>query len=151
MVEIAKSRAEIAKKMIPEILIVNPKEQNTVDEVMRITGGRGANVVITALSVPGVHTEAQIIASKMGRISLFGGIAGEAKGFLDSNLIHYKELSVYGVHATTAHLMKKVLDRLSSGELDMKKYIERTYQLASIEKGFLAIRDENVMKVVINT
>ncbi len=47
-------------------------------------------MVITALSVPSVHTEALEVASKMGRISLFGGIAGDGKGYLDSNLIHYK-------------------------------------------------------------
>lgn len=86
MVEIAKPRIEIAKKMIPDIIVINPKEQDTVEEVKRITNGRGANVVITALSVPSAHTEAQIIAAKRGRISLFGGIAGDGKGYLDSNL-----------------------------------------------------------------
>lgn len=47
MVEIAKPRIEIAKKMIPDIIVINPKEQDTVEEVKRITNGRGANVVIT--------------------------------------------------------------------------------------------------------
>lgn len=109
MVEIAKPRIEIAKKMIPDIIVINPKEQDTVEEVKRITNGRGANVVITALSVPSAHTEAQIIAAKRGRISLFGGIAGDGKGYLDSNLIHYKELSIHGVHATTAGMMKEII------------------------------------------
>lgn len=149
MVEIAKERAEIAKKMIPGIITINPNEENTVEEVMRITGGRGANVVITALSVPSVHTEAQQIAAKMGRISLFGGIVGESKGFIDSNLIHYKELAVHGVHATTAKFMRQILDQVAAGKLDLEKYVTDLVKLHDIESGFEAIRDRNALKVVV--
>ncbi len=150
MVEVADSRLEIAKKMIPSIEGINPNRQNTVDLVREMTNGRGANVVITALSVPSVHTEAQRIASKMGRISLFGGLAGEGRGHLDSNLIHYKELCVYGVHATTPRLVRQVLDTVVAGRVDMGKYVSCHYPLADIAGGFAAIRDQNAMKVVID-
>ena len=149
MVEIADERAEIAKKYIPGIYMINPSRENTVDRVMEITEGRGANVVVTALSVPSCHTEAQVIAAKMGRISLFGGIVGESKGWLDSNLIHYKELGVYGVHATRAPLMKKILDYVEEGKLDLQKYVSKVVKLENIEDGFAAIRDENAMKILV--
>lgn len=149
MVEIAEPRAEIARKMIPGIILINPKEQNTVEEVKKITGGRGANVIITALSVPSIHTEAQQIAAKMGRISLFGGIAGDGKGYLDSNLVHYKELSIHGVHATTPSMMKKIMEYVGAGRLNLEKYVSDIYELSEIQKGFEAIRDRNAMKVLI--
>ena len=149
MVEIAKERAEIARQMIPGIYMIDPSEQNTVDEVMRITEGRGANVVITALSVPSCHTEAQVIAAKMGRISLFGGIVGESKGWLDSNLIHYKELGVYGVHATRPNLMKDVIRYVEEGKLNLEKYVSKVVKLENIEDGFAAIRDENALKILV--
>ena len=149
MVEIAKPRIEIAKKMIPDIIVINPKEQDTVEEVKRITNGRGANV-ITALSVPSAHTEAQIIAAKRGRISLFGGIAGDGKGYLDSNLIHYKELSIHGVHATTAGMMKEIIRYVEEGKLNLEKYVTDVYDLKDISEGFLAIRDRNAMKVLVH-
>lgn len=149
MVEIAEERAELAKKMIPGIIVINPKYQNTVEEVARITEGRGANVVITALSVPSCHTEAQIIAAKMGRISLFGGIVGESKGWIDSNLIHYKELGVYGVHATRPDLMKQIISFVEAGKLDLDKYVSKIVKLENIEDGFAAIRDENALKILV--
>jgi len=149
MVEIAQIRAEIAKRMLPGIIMINPKEQNTVEEVEKITGGRGANVVITALSVPSTHTEAQIIAAKMGRISLFGGIAGDGKGYIDSNLIHYKELAVHGVHATTAGYMQQIIDCVSDEKLNLEKYVSEVYKLDKIEDGFISIRDHNALKVLI--
>jgi len=148
MVEIAEERRKVAKQMVPDVQIIDPAE-NTLAQVSKLTDGRGANVVITALSVAAVHEESLKIASKMGRISLFGGIPGDGKGYLDSNLIHYNELCVYGAHATKASMMKDVLNRVETGRLDLKKYITRKYPLAEIENGFIALRDENAMKVVL--
>jgi len=151
MVEIAAPRLEVAKQMVPGIVGIDPLSQNTKAEIHRLTRGRGANVVITALSVPELHTEALEIASKMGRISLFGGIPGDAKGYLDSNLIHYNELCVYGAHATLPGMMQEMLKLVQSGKIDLKKYISNRVTLADIEQGFIALRDENAMKVVVTT
>lgn len=150
VVEPVEKRGRMAMEKVPGIIWINPNIQNTVEEVQKLTDGRGANVVITATSVPEVHTEAQIIASKMGRISLFGGIAGESKGYLDSNLIHYKELAVYGVHATTPTYLREILALIESRQLNLQKYIERIVDIDHIMDGFQAIRDENIMKVVIH-
>lgn len=150
IVEPNEKRGKIAVEKVPGVIWINPKTQNTVEEVGKLTKNKGADVVITATSVPSVHTEAQIIAAKMGRISLFGGLPGESTGWIDSNLIHYKELQVCGVHATTAEFMKRIMDMIERKELDAKKYIERIVSLDEIEDGFTSIRDENVMKVVIH-
>ena len=117
---------------------------------MKETDNYGADVVITATSVPSVHTEAQIIAAKMGRISLFGGLPGEGKGHLDSNLIHYKELQVCGVHATTVHFMKEIINLMEEGRLNLGKYVEMTTNIDNIMDAFAAIRDKNIMKVVVH-
>lgn len=149
IVEPVAKRGKIIQEKVSEAIWLNPSTQNVPEEVARISEGRGADVVIVATSVPAVHTEAQIIAAKMGRISIFGGLPGDGKGFLDSNLIHYKELQICGVHATTPAFMRQIMEMMESGELDARKYIERIIPLDDIEKGFTAIRDENVMKVVI--
>ena len=71
IVEPVEKRGKIAIEKVPGVIWINPFTQNTVEEVMKETDNYGADVVITATSVPSVHTEAQIIAAKMGRISLF--------------------------------------------------------------------------------
>ena len=148
--EPSEKRGKIALEKVPGVIWINNKEKNAVEEVMRLTNGVGANVVITATSYPPVQSEAQDIAAKMGRISLFGGLAGESTGYIDSNKIHYKELQVCGVHATTADCMRKVMPLIEEGKLDSSKYIERFVSLEEIESGFKMIRDENVMKVVVH-
>lgn len=150
IVEPVEKRGRIAMEKVPGVIWINPFTQNTVEEVRKITGGKGANVVITATSVPSVQAEAQDIAAKMGRICLFGGLPGESTGFIDSNKIHYKELQVCGVHATTVGFMKQIMEMMQEGRLDAKKYIEKIVPLEEIEKGFLSVRDENTMKVVIH-
>ena len=150
IVEPVEKRGHIAMEKVPGVIWINPFTQNTVEEVRKLTDGHGADVIITATSVPSVHTEAQEIAAKMARISLFGGLPGEGKGYLDSNLIHYKELQVCGVHATTAGFMREIMKLMEEGKLDAKKYIERFTDMDHILDAFSAIRDENVMKVVIH-
>jgi L-iditol 2-dehydrogenase len=148
--EPSEKRGRIAQEKVPGLIWIDNAGKSAVDEVMRLTDGVGANVVITATSYPPVQKEAQDIAAKMGRICLFGGLAGESTGFIDSNKIHYKELQVCGVHATTPAYMREILKLLEAGKLDSAKYIERAVTLDHIEDGFKMIRDENVMKVVVH-
>lgn len=149
MIEVAKNRAEEALKLLGKIEMVNPTQSDTFEEVRKITGGRGVDVAITACSVGKAQEDALKIAAKRARISLFGGIPGEAKGFIDSNEIHYKELSVYGVHASTPLQNKTVLNSISNGSLKVKKYITGVYPLTNIVNAFEAIKNENIMKAII--
>lgn len=149
MLEVAKNRADEAIKLVSNIEMINPNSDDMLDEVLRMTGNRGVDVAITACSVAKAQEDALKISAKRGRISLFGGIAGSGKGILDSNEIHYKELSVYGVHASTPIQNKMVLDKISNGSFKVKKYITRIYPLKNIVDAFEAIRNENIMKAII--
>ena len=149
MIEIAKNRADEAVELVGQIRMINPSETDIYEEVMKLTSGRGVNVAITACSAGKAQEDALKISAKRGRISLFGGIPGEAKGFVDSNMIHYKELSVFGVHASTPAQNLKVLNSISNGSLNVKKYITRLYPLEKIVEAFEAIKNENIMKAVI--
>jgi len=76
-------------------------------------------------------------------ICLAGGL------FTNSNIIHYKELSVYGAHTSKSFQNKKVIDWISIGNLEMKKYITSVYPLNEIEKAFKAIKSGDVLKAII--
>lgn len=149
MIEIAKSRVCEAVKLLERIRMLSPAEADTYQEVMKHTEGRGVNVAITACSAGKAQEDALKISAKRGRISLFGGIPGEAKGFLDSNMIHYKELSVFGTHASTPAQNMKVLKLISDGKLKVKKYITGIYRLENIAEVFELIKNEGIMKALI--
>ena len=123
MIEPNESRAAAAHALIPFSSLIVPGKVDLHAEVKRLTGGQGADVLITACAVGQAQADAVALAAKRGRISLFGGLAKDTKGFLDSNLIHYKELSIHGVHASTARQNRTVMDWIAAGKLDLRKYI----------------------------
>ena len=115
----------------------------------RLTDGRGVDVIVTACPVGQAQMDALALAAKRGRICLFGGLAKETTGFLDSNAIHYKELSVHGVHASTARQNKDVMEWIAAGKLDVRKYITRIYPLEAIETALKDLQNQLVFKAVV--
>jgi len=149
MIEPAKNRADAAMKLLSGVVMLDPAGIDILDEIKRHTDNRGVDIAITACSAGKAQEDALRIAAKRGKISLFGGIAGDAKGFLDSNEIHYKELSVFGVHASTPLQNRTALEWISNGSLKVKKYITAVYPLDRITEAFEAIKSENIMKAII--
>ena len=149
MMEVSDYRLKEAKELIPEIRAVDSKVLDPCEVIMEETNGNGADVVIVACSVGALHTVAQKVAAKRGRISLFGGVPGEAIGYLDSNIIHYKELGVFGVHASTTVQNRRILKKIENGELKPSKYISKFYELRDIEQAFKDIDQGVVLKAVI--
>ena len=148
MIEPNELRAAAAHALVPFASMVAGKV-DVVAEVLRLTGGRGADALITACAVGQAQSDAIALAAKRGRISLFGGLAKESRGFLDSNAIHYKELSVHGVHASTALQNRKVMGWIAAGKLDVRKYITRLYPLVEIEQAFRDLQAQSVFKAVV--
>jgi L-iditol 2-dehydrogenase len=149
MIEPNRSRAEAAHALIPFSSLVVSSVTDLSSEVRRLTGGRGVDVIVTACPVGEAQKDALSLAAKRGRISLFGGLAKETSGFLDSNVIHYKELSVHGVHASTPRQNKDVMSWIAAGKLNVRKYITRTYPLDDIETAFRDLQSQSVFKAVV--
>jgi L-iditol 2-dehydrogenase len=151
LVEPNRARAEAAHRLVPFTSLVVSSATDLHAEVKALTGGRGVDVIVTACPVGQAHRDALSIAAKRGRISLFGGLAGEASGFLDSNVIHYKELSVHGVHASTPAQNRQAMSFISERKLDAMKYVSRVYPLEGIEEAFRDLQRQAVFKAVVKT
>jgi L-iditol 2-dehydrogenase len=149
MIEPSASRAAAAHSLIPFSSLIVSSTTDLHAEVKRLTGGRGVDVIVTACPVGQAQKDAIALAAKRGRISLFGGLAKETTGFLDSNAIHYKELSVHGVHASTPRQNQDVMKWIAAGKLDVRKYITRIYPLESIETALKDLQSQSVFKAVI--
>lgn len=147
--EPSQNRVEAIKKNFDNIYTINPTKKDPIAKIKNITNGHGADVVIVACSSGKAQEQALEIAAKRGRISLFGGLPNKSKGFLDSNLIHYKELGVFGVHASTPKQNKEAISMIADKTLNAGKYISKIYSLNKINEAFEAIKNENYLKVII--
>lgn len=146
--EISEKRRNQAQRDIHGVYVINSGDPDYVKQINEITDGAGIDVVITACPVGLVHRQALELINKSGRISLFGGLAGESNGFLDSNLIHYKEVGVFGVHASTPEQNREALNYVQSGKLKVEKYLS-VFPFEKIEEAFEALIHEDVVKAIV--
>ncbi|MEN3188869.1 MAG: hypothetical protein ABDK94_08860, partial [Atribacterota bacterium] len=110
----------------------------------------GVDGAIVACPVGQAQAQALQMVARRGRVSLFGGLpTTNSLGFLDSNLIHYKEISVFGAHASTAAQNRLALQLLAHGQLDSHHYVTNTFPLAHIVEGIHAMKEGRIMKAII--
>jgi L-iditol 2-dehydrogenase len=145
--DMSAARLSTASRLLPNAVTFDASSGDTTAFVRELTEGRGADVVITACPSGQAHRTATQIAATRGRISLFGGIPDHGTAFLDSNAIHYHELSIFGSHASTVAQNRQVVDWIERGELGLQKYLSAAYPLERIEEAFEALDSAKVLKV----
>ncbi len=120
------------------------------DEVMRITGGRGVDLVVTACSSPHAQKQAVEITAKRGSVNFFSGLPrNNSVVELDTNLVHYKECCIRGTHGSTPAQVKEAVGIIESGKIDMEKYISHRFPLQDINRALDTARREARLKVLI--
>jgi len=151
MIELNAQRRAMSKAIMGDLEAIDPTKGPVVDAVMKATKGDGVDVAITACSSGDAQRDAMTIAAKRGRVSLFGGLPNgtPSTGFIDSNLIHYREISVYGVHASTPAQNREVLSLIASGKLSVKPFAGNIFPLSRIQDAFAELNGERIMKAII--
>jgi L-iditol 2-dehydrogenase len=150
LIEINENRLAIAKNREFHYC-VNPLQTNSIKEVMEVTGGRGADVVIPCCPDPDVVGTGLAMLSKRGRFGFFSGLMmnfGSIK--VDFNLIHYKELRVYGAYGCSSLHNRTAVEMLVTEKVKVKDMITRCIQLEEVISGIKMIADMKEMKIVIN-
>lgn len=149
-IEKNKARLEQAKLFGADITVCIDDE-DPIQRVLEETGGLGADVVITANSVPSTQVQALKMAKNRGRVNFFGGLAhGKSEVTLDTNLIHYKELFVHGTHGSVPRQHQKALDLIASGVIDTKKFISHRFDLDQIGEAFAAAENYLGLRVIVH-
>ena len=149
--DIENKRLKIAEKIVKPDLIINSKESDLVSEIMKFTGFKGVDVVITACPSFKAQEDAFKVIRNKGFINFFGGLPNNAgKLSIDSNIIHYKEICVVGSHGSTPKHHKIAVELISSGKIKLDKIISKIYSLDKINEAFeVAQKDKNNMKIII--
>ena len=114
--------------------------------VMELTHGAGADVVITAASVAAVQQMAFGLAALNGRVIFFGGLpAGKETVALDTNIIHYKMITVTGTSRQSLAQYRACLNLIGRRLIDVRSVITRTWPLDGAAEAFASsIRGEGL-------
>jgi len=150
LIDLLESKLNLARDIDPQLIFVNSSKENPVRRVLEETTGRGAEKVIVACSSGRAQQEALEMASKGGRVLFFAGLP-ENNSFvnLNSNLIHYKELSIFGSFASMFWENKLALNLIESGQVKAKEMISHTFPLSQIVEGINLVKEGKALKVVI--
>lgn len=122
-----------------------------VAAVMEMTGGRGAEVVITACSVGAAQEQALQMVAKRGNVNFFGGLPKDNPYIkFDSNLPHYREFSVVGTHGSAPRHNKLALAMIGAGRIDAKSLITHRFPLDQVLRGIETTERAAGLKVIID-
>jgi len=90
------------------------------------------------------------MAAKMGRVSYFAGLPKDKPTItFDSNLVHYREVSVFGAFASHRRQFVKALDLISTGRINAAKLITHRFPLERIVEGIVATKKGEGLKSVV--
>ncbi len=128
LVDLNADRLGMAAALVAPDASVCASEVDVVDEISKLTEGRGADVVITAAASGRAQEQALHMAARQGRISFFGGLPKDNPMIaLDSNLVHYSELTIVGANGSSPAHNAQALQLIASGAVPVADLI--TYRL----------------------
>ncbi|MEN6363752.1 MAG: alcohol dehydrogenase catalytic domain-containing protein [Rectinema sp.] len=111
--------------------------ENAKGKIMALTRGRGANVVVTAASAPATQQLAFELPAVNGRVIFFGGLPKDREIVpLNTNVIHYRQITVTGTSRQSLGQYRKCLELIRLGLVDVRGVITAEYGLDDAAKAF---------------
>lgn len=130
--------------------IIDSANQDPVEEVRKITNGLGADIVICAAPVASIQKQAVEMVRKRGKVVLFGGVSkNNPMTTLNSNLIHYNEITVVGAFSYPATGLAKAISLIAAGKISAKKYITKRVKLDEIPEGMACAEQGKALRVAV--
>ena len=134
MNDLSRSRLDECAAIEPRVVTV---AENISEFVRNETGGCGAEVVITACSVASAQQDAFGLAGLDGRVNFFGGLPkGQELVQLDTNQIHYKQLSVTGTTKSSPAHYRRTLGLIADGLVDIEPLVTHSFGISDAASAF---------------
>jgi len=128
---------------------VDPTTENLAQIVADRTNGDGADVVIVCIGVPALVNDALNLARKRARVSLFAGFPTDERTAIDSNLIHYKELTIVGSSNSNIVDYEQAVNLIESGAIDTARLVTHRFAVDEYEDAVDMINHPQALKVAI--
>ena len=148
MADLMDSRLQIAEKMGADHCI-NVSHTKLEDEVEKITGGTGAEVVITSLGIPRVIEESLKLVRNGGVFNIFGGPPANQPITIDPRWVHYGEINITGSFASTPDDFEKALGIISKGEIEVEDLISDRFSIDNMLEAIEKAKKQEMIRGII--
>lgn len=140
-------RLEIGKKLGAARTFNYHQVTDVTNTVRELTEGWGADVVIEATGIPSVWEKAIACARPGATVNLFGGCPKDTTITVNTEQLHYSEITIKGVFHNTPEYVKSALSLIASGTISFDLLISEQRPLQDLEQVFMDMKARKVIKV----
>ena len=116
--------------------VVNSSREDAVSVARELTGGFGADVVIESVGLTQTWDDALRLVKPGGRVLEFGGCPSGTSIQVDTELLHYGEVTVMGSFHASPHEFEKALNLIAERTIDVRPLITRQMPLDRVSEAF---------------
>ena len=150
LIDLNRGRLDMSAAAVQPDAAICGAEVDTIDEVKKLTDGRGVDVVITAAAAGRAQEDGLQMLARSGRLSAFGGLPKDKPNVtVDANLVHYRELSIVGANGSSPDHNKKALEMIASGEVPVLDLITHRLPLDRVHDAIDTVAKGAAIKVTI--
>ncbi|MGO8692556.1 MAG: zinc-dependent alcohol dehydrogenase [Rectinemataceae bacterium] len=148
----SKARLEIGRRMGVADFFININEvEDPVSEVMKITGGVGADYVLEAVGTPATYEQAFKMARRGGVVEAFGVVQqGKTASFEPYEFV-LGEKKVRGSCAGIGNDWAEAINLLAYKRIDPRPLFSEVVPLEELEKAFQELKtDKEIIKIFVS-
>jgi L-iditol 2-dehydrogenase len=128
----------------------NHRQVESIPAVVKaLTEDRGADIVVEATGVPRVWETAIACARPGATVNLFGGCPRNTQISVDTEQIHYSELTLKGVFHNTPFYVRQALDLINRRVLPLELMINDQQPLENLAQVFEEMKQRTTIKAAI--
>ncbi|WP_245187041.1 alcohol dehydrogenase catalytic domain-containing protein [Enterococcus larvae] len=128
MNDLQEERLRTAKSLVPELVILT--SENLEQKIMEETNKNGVDLCIVAAPAPQAQEASFNYMAMNGRLLFFGGLPKEKEYVsLNTNILHYKQLRVYGCTRASLHGYRTSEKLIASGRIPVVQLITERYTI----------------------
>jgi L-iditol 2-dehydrogenase len=120
-------------------------------KILEAVGGEKFDVALTANSVKSTQSDALKLVRKKGRVCFFAGIPKDDPIVpIDTNFIHYQEISVFGCFASNLNHYHEALAMVGRDDLPWDRFLTHRFKLDQMVQAFALVEKGQGIKMVID-
>ncbi len=104
---------------------------------------RGVDIAIEAVGIPAAWQEAVELVRKGGTVNFFGGCAVDTHVTLDTNRLHYSDITLRSTFHHTPDHCRKALDLIASGRFQAGAFITGRANLYELNRVFTQLMNRS--------
>ncbi|MDN4472850.1 zinc-dependent dehydrogenase [Demequina zhanjiangensis] len=150
LIDVNDDRLKLTADAVHPDEVINGAKVDVVEKVKELTDGRGADAIITATAANIAQEQAISMAARNGKISFFGGLPKTNPTITcDSNLVHYRQLRIFGANGSAPAHNKMALEYIASGKVPVKDLITNRVALENVLDAFDIVKAGTGIKVTV--